>query len=89
MNREQVKEIFKILAYAYPKFEVSSEKIDFWLKYLKDQNPATVMRNTERYVLENKFPPSIADLRERQLESYSSNIINQIKEWEQNAARKQ
>jgi hypothetical protein len=68
MEREQVKEIFKVLAFAYPKFEVSSDKIDFWHKFLIDQNPATVMRNVERYVMEKPFPPSIADIREQRVD---------------------
>lgn len=64
MNREQVKEVFKVIAFAYPKFEVSSEKIDFWHKFLNDQDPAAVMKKTERHVMNNVFPPTIADLRE-------------------------
>lgn len=64
MNREQVKEVFKILAFAYPKFDVTSEKIDFWHKFLIDQDPAVVMKNAERHVMNNQFPPTIAELRE-------------------------
>ena len=64
MNRDQIKEVFKILAYAYPKFEVSSEKIDFWHKFLADQNPAIVMKKVEKYVMTHTFPPTIAELRE-------------------------
>jgi hypothetical protein len=87
MNRDQMKEVFKLIKNTYSQFEVTSEKIDVWTRMLKDQNPAVVMRNTERYILENKFAPTIADLRERKLEAYSSNILDQIKEWEKNAAR--
>lgn len=64
MNREQVKEVFKVLAFAYPRFEVSAEKIDYWHKFLSDQDPAAVMKKTEKHVMNNVFPPSIADLRE-------------------------
>ena len=64
MERDQVKEVFKVLAYAYPKFEVTSEKLNFWHKFLIDQNPATVMKKVERHVMEKPFPPAIADLRE-------------------------
>lgn len=64
MDREQVKEIFKVIAFAYPRFDVSSEKIDFWLQFLADQDPAAVMKKTERHVMNNVFPPTIADLRE-------------------------
>jgi hypothetical protein len=87
MKRDEVKEVFKILKNIYPQFEVTSEKLDVWSGFLKDQNPAVIMRNTERYALENKFPPTIADLRERKLEAYNSNILEQIKEWEKNATR--
>lgn len=88
MKRDQVKEVFKLIKNTYSQFEATSEKIDVWTRLLKDQNPAVVMRNTERYILENKYPPVIADLRERKLEAYNSNILDQIKEWEKNAARK-
>lgn len=65
MNREQVIEIFKVLAFAYPKFEVTSEKVDFWLRFLEDQNPATVMKKVESFVMNNPYPPTISELRER------------------------
>lgn len=64
MDREQVKEVFKVLAFAYPRFEVSSEKLDYWHKFLIDQNPVTVMKKVERHVMEKPFPPTIAELRE-------------------------
>lgn len=89
MTREEVKEIFKIIKNIYPQFEVTSEKLDVWSRFLKDQNPAIIMRNTERFVLDNKFPPTIADLRERKLEAYNSNILDKIKEWEKHATRQQ
>lgn len=89
MTRDEVKEVFKLLANVYSQFEVTKEKIDIWFKLLKDHNPAIVMRNAERHVLESKFPPTIADLKEQRLEAYKSNALDKIKEWEHNAARKQ
>lgn len=87
MNREQVKEVFKLLKNVYPQFEVTTEKLDTWTSLLKDQNPAVIMRNAERHVMDNKFPPTIADLREKNHAAYQSNILAKIKEWEENAAR--
>lgn len=66
MDRNQVKEVFKIIAFAYPKFEVSSEKIDFWLRFLGDQDYASVMSKVEYHIKNNVFPPTIADLREQE-----------------------
>lgn len=87
MNREQVKEVFRLLKNVYPQFEVTTEKLDTWTSLLKDQNPAVIMRNAERHVMDNKFPPTIADLREKNHAAYQSNILDKIKEWEANAAR--
>ena len=82
MNREQVKEVFKLLKYSYPQFEVTTDKLDMWTRLLKDQNPATVMKNTERYVLNNKFPPSLADLREKKVAARDTSFIEKVKQWE-------
>lgn len=88
MNKEQVFEVLSLIGNSYSNFEVTQAKIDTWYKLLKDQNPAIVMKNVERYILGSRFPPTIADLRERKIEAYNSNILDQIKEWERNAARK-
>lgn len=88
MDRNHVKEVFKVIKGVYPNFEVSSEKIDLWTRLLKDQNPAVVMRNTERYVLSQKFPPTIADLREVRLESHKSDFLKKVAKWESDASGK-
>lgn len=72
----------------YPQFEVDSDKLDNWTRLLKDQNPARVMRNAERYALDNKFPPTIADLREPNLEAHNNDFLRQVREWEANASGK-
>ena len=64
MTKEQVFEVLKLVNEAYPNFEVTQDKINIWHKFLKDQNPAIVMKNAEKHVIESKFPPTIADLRE-------------------------
>lgn len=88
MNKEQIFNILSLIANTFPNFEITQGKIDIWHKLLKDQNPATIMKNTERFILESKFPPTIADLRERHSDAHNSNILDRIKEWEANATRK-
>ena len=88
MKREQVIEVFKIIKSVYPNFEVSTEKVDIWTRLLKDQNPAIIMKNTEQYVLTQKFPPTIADLRENTSEARNNDILDQIKQWEREAVAK-
>ncbi len=86
MNREQVKEMFKFLKDVYPQLEVSSSRVDTWTQLLKDQNPAKVMRNAERYALENKFPPSVADIREPITEASNSDFLQKTKKWREQAS---
>lgn len=88
MNRDQVKEVFKIVKSVYPHFEVNSEKVDIWARLLKDQDSSVVIRNTERYVTNNKFPPTIADLREVRLEAHSNDFLKKVEQWKDEASGK-
>lgn len=85
MNREQVFEVLKLLNDAYPNFTLDQSRINNWTRLLRDQNPETIMRNAERYALENKFPPSIYDLRETRLESFTNDFLEKRKDWESEA----
>lgn len=85
MNREQVFEVLKLLNDAYPNFDFDQYKINTWAKLLNDQNPAIVMQNAEKYALENKFPPSLSDLRETRLESFTNTFLEKRKNWESEA----
>lgn len=86
MNKEQVFEVLELLHNAYPNFSLDQKKIDAWHRLLKDQNPAIIMRNAERYIMEFKFPPSIADLRERKSEPHKSKILELVDKWEREAS---
>lgn len=88
MNREQVKELFKFLTYVYPNFEVSSEKLDVWTRLLRNQNPAKVMQKAEQHSLDNKFPPTIADLSERITEAHSNDFLKKVEQWKRDAVDK-
>lgn len=88
MKREQVIEVFKLIKNVYPNFEVSTEKVDIWTGLLKGQNPAVIMKNTEQYILTQKFAPTIADLRENTSEARNNDILDQVKQWEREAVGK-
>lgn len=85
MNKEQVFEVLKLLNDAYPNFSIDQSKIDTWSKLLHGQDPSIVMRNAETYALENKFPPSLSDIRERRQEAFSSDFLGKRKQWEREA----
>lgn len=85
MTKKDVVDLFKIIVAVYPNFEVNQDKIDIWHRLLKDQDSTIILNNAERFVLENRFPPNIADLREVRLESKTNNFLEKMKEWEREA----
>jgi hypothetical protein len=87
VTKEQVFELMKFIRNVFPSFDFDQEKLNTWHRLLKDQDPAKVMIAAERFALEQKFPPVIADLRERRM-NYQSNILLEMEEWERNATRK-
>ena len=62
MTKRQVIHLLSFLNDVYPNLEVTQSRIDTWFALMKNQNPATVMRKAEDYVLRNTYPPSVADL---------------------------
>jgi hypothetical protein len=85
MTKAQVFELMVFLKHVFPSFDFDQDKLDTWHRLLKDQDPARVMKVAEQFALEQKFPPVIADLRDRKL-NYQTNILLEIKEWERNAS---
>ncbi|WP_106494926.1 replicative helicase loader/inhibitor [Lentibacillus sp. Marseille-P4043] len=85
MNREKVYEVLKLLSEAYPTFDFDQGKINTWTRLLKDQNPAVIMKNAEQYAIENKFAPSLSDLRENKREAYTNDFLKKLDQWEREA----
>ena len=65
MNRDQTKQILKILQQAFPRFEIvnNSFGVDVWCKSLEDLEYEKVERATYSCIQKNEFPPSIAEIR--------------------------
>lgn len=85
MNRKQVYDVLSLLDAAYPHFVVDQSKVDTWSHLLHNQNPAVVMRNAERYILTNKYPPSLADLCEIHSPAYATTFQQTRQTWEREA----
>lgn len=65
MDRDQTKQILKILQQAFPRFEIvnNSFGVDVWHKSLEDLEYEKVERATYNCIQRNEFPPSIAEIR--------------------------
>ena len=88
MTKKQVAEVLVFLNETYPNFAVTQSKIDTWHRLLNKQNPATIMKNAERYALTQKYPPSISELIETKIEARSDDFLDQVKRWEREAVGK-
>lgn len=88
MTKRQVAELLAFIKEVYPHFDVTQSKIDTWSRLLKRQNPAKVMMRAEKYVLDNKFPPSIADLAENNMEARRNDFLEKARKWEEEAVDK-
>lgn len=85
MDRDNVKQVFKIIKSVYPQFEVSTDKLNVWANLMRDQEAETVISNTKSYVLNNKFPPTIADIKQNKVASRDKNFVDKVKQWERDA----
>ena len=66
MTRDEFSTIAKVLKAIYtdPKFLPDKNAFDVWYGFLKDCEYQTVALVVESYIATNRFPPTIADLRE-------------------------
>ena len=89
MNKEQVYELFQLLTDNYPTFKYDQRKLDTWQRLLNNDNHSVVMKNAEHHILNNRFIPTIADIRETKHPSYEADdILEKIKKWEREASGK-
>lgn len=83
LDREQVKKLFKFLASIYPNFVVSSHKLNVWARMMKDMDYKRVMAKAEQHAIENKFPPTVAEIAAYAPEE--NKHLEQMREWQREA----
>lgn len=62
MNREEVKNLFKIIIDVYPRFQVNASKVDTWTRMLQGQTYKDAEINLIEHCKVSKFEPTIADV---------------------------
>ncbi|WP_227396807.1 replicative helicase loader/inhibitor [Jeotgalibacillus aurantiacus] len=63
MTKRELLQLFKTIAHVYPSFDWDQGKIDVWHRMIKDQDYEATERVLDAYMQDNRFPPTIADLR--------------------------
>lgn len=63
MDKHQIVEIVTILSKVYPRhFELDKDTLESFMFALEGQSYEVVKENLRQYILENKHPPTIAEL---------------------------
>lgn len=85
MNRDQVKNLFKVLVKAYPSFEVDAEKVDIWTSIMKNMDYERVMARAQEHIQTNKFPPTIAEI--SAFAPKKDDTLEKMRQWEEEAKK--
>ena len=74
---------------SYPNHFKSIDQLTFklttemWYSAFKDQDYQTVLKVTQKYILENRFPPTIADLRQEVIQiTNPDSLVSPENAWE-------
>ena len=92
MNREQTIAILKVLKVAYPRFYAEMSKkeaedtINLWQEMFSNDNPALVTAEVKDLVNSFKFPPTIADVKDKMYELTKQDTETPVEIW--NAIKK-
>lgn len=62
MHREQVRYLLRFLNDIYVNLELTESRINSWYQLLKNQDPATVLKEAEKHAFLHNYPPTVADL---------------------------
>ena len=81
MTKAEVAKILTVLAAAYPKFEVDDLKVRVWHEMLGDLDYATANMAVKKLILENTFPPSIAEVRKAAMEILNPDAMTAAEAW--------
>lgn len=87
MDKAQALDILQRISVAYPMFDLKGElgqkRIEVWLNALKNMSYEGVLNNLNQHMIENKFPPTIAEIAAFPKEKNTALV--RIKQYEEQA----
>lgn len=81
MTKAEVAKILTVLAAVYPKFEVDDLKVQVWHEMLGDLDYSLANLAIKKLILENTFPPSIAEVRKAAMEILNPEVMTAAEAW--------
>lgn len=83
MEREQFKTLVKGMkaVYSDPRFIADKDAFDVWYSLLQDLDYDTASQAIQKYMMSNRFPPTIADIREQCNDFNAPQELNEMEAW--------
>ena len=81
MTRAETAKILAVLAASYPKFEVDDVKVQVWHEMLGDLDYAVASMAVKKLIMQNTFPPAIAEVRKAAIEISSPRGLTAAEAW--------
>jgi hypothetical protein len=83
MDKQEFKQLVLALRSAYQKqdFLNTTQELDMWYQFLKDLDYKTLSLITQQWILTEKWPPKIADLRNGVAELYKLEMLDWGEAW--------
>jgi len=81
MTKGEVAKLLAVLAASYPKFEVDDLKVHVWHEMLGDLDYAAASMAVKKLIMQNTFPPAIAEVRKAAIEISSPRVLTAAEAW--------
>lgn len=81
MTKGEVAKLLVVLAASYPKFEVDDLKVQVWYEMLGDLEYSVVNIAIKKLIMQNTFPPAIAEVRKAAIEISSPRGLTAAEAW--------
>lgn len=81
MTKGEVAKLLAVLAAAYPKFEVDDVKVQVWYEMLGDLEYSVANIAIKKLIMQNTFPPAIAEVRKAAIEISSPRGLTAAEAW--------
>lgn len=81
MTKAEVAKILAVLAASYPKFEVDDLKVKVWHEMLCDLEYSVVNIAIKKLIMQNTFPPAIAEVRKAVTEITNPKCLTAAEAW--------
>jgi len=81
MTKSEIAKLLAVLAAAFPKLEVDDLKVHVWHEMLSDIDYAVANIAIKKLIMQNTFPPSIAEVRKAVTELMNPEQVTSSEAW--------